>query len=882
MGAPQRPRRRLAARLYRWLMLSYPRHRRRQDGDDMGEMFSDIYSYEEDSKGLRGRGRLGADTARDLSIGVLAERRPLLDQFLQDIRHGMRRLRGNPLLTIAAVLTLALGIGAVTSIYSFVNALVLNPLPYPDVDRLVVLGDTTPRRALNGEGWSHPPEYRGWQDLESLESLAALSPFWVTMTGAGDPAEVIGYRATANFFDVLSVEPMLGRAFASGGAEADIAADSAAVVLGYAFWQRHFDGDPEILGRRFRLRDREAIVVGVMPRGTEFPMGTDLWVPLEMTPQQWSSFESRTLRPIGRLAPGATVEQLRAELAPLDARAAEVDPDGHADVRVAVESVLQNITTNTRQALAFLMGAAGFLLLLVCGNVANIQLAQAAGRQQEMAMRMALGARRGRLVRQLLTESMALALLAAMLGTLFAAWGIRILRVGLEGERWRFFFSGMDAVGINTPVLLFAMLVALGSVMVFGLMPALHGSRVDLNEALKRSSATASGARGRLRRSLVVVEVALSVVLLIGAGLMANSMGAFGRFEPGVDAEVLSVRLRLPEGYGDMAELRSRSFVADSIARVGAVAGLTPAGFSNRMPVTGDERGTAYEIEAADPVTATPGADRHVVAGDYFATVGITVLRGRAFDSRDAGGAPVAIVSDRLAERAWPGEPAVGKRLRFDPEEPWRTVVGVVSNVAAAWNDRRPAAAIYVPHAQAPTSSMMFLLRAGGDTEATMAALRREIWAIDDAVVVFAPLTIQESLDEEAGGMATMTRLVGWMASVALLVCLAGIYALVAYAAVQRTREIGVRLALGAERSKVVAMLVVQSLRTTGVGLAIGMLAAYGMATALAGFMEGVLAFEPRVFLALAGGMLLLAAFSGWLPARRAARVDPVVTLRAE
>ncbi len=874
----------LAERLYRFLLAAYPRHRRRKDGDDMGEMFSDIYRYEPGSRGIAGRTRLGAATLRDVALGSLKERRPVVDNLVQDLRHGVRRLRDNSMMTIAAVLTLALGIGAVTTIYSFVDALILNPLPYPEVDRLVVLGETTPRRGLNGEGWTHPAEFRQWQDIESLESIAALRPYFVTMTGAGDPERVIGYRASTNFFAVLGVEPFMGRGFASIGAGIDGHAEEDAVVLCYAFWQRRFDGDPEVLGKRFRLRDREAVVVGVMPRGAEFPMGTDLWVPLVLTPADWASYEAASLRPIGRLAPGASVAQLDAELAPLAAAAAVARPDTHAEVRIAVEPVLENITLNTRSALGFLMGAAACLLLLVCGNVANMQLAQGASRQREMAVRMALGAGRVRLARQLLTESLILATLAAIIGSLFAAWGSSVLRIGMLHERYRFYVTGVDDIGINTAVLAFTAVVSFGSVIGFGLIPALHCSRIDLNDALKRS-APASFRSGRLRRSLVVVEVALSVVLLVSAGLMATSIGAFARFEPGVDTKVLTVRLRLP-GPGPRDANRLRAFSDDSIARLRALPGIRSVAIANRMPVTGDERGTAFEVESAQRRSAANRAERHLVGGDYFETLGISIVRGRGFDGRDRSGTPgVAIVSATLAERTWPGEPAVGRRLRFRAEDPWLTVVGVATDVARAWHDPRPAAAVYLAHTQSPSASILLLLRVTGGKELAAGGIRDEIWAVDDAVVVFAARSIEEALDEQAGAIRAMTEFIGWMATVALLVCLAGIYALVAHSAVQRTREIGVRLALGANQQGVVRMLVLHGLRTTGAGLAIGLLAAYAVARMLmgflAGFMEGM-AVDPVVFLVLSVGMLVMAALSSWLPARRASRVDPVVTLRAE
>lgn len=871
---------RLAQRIYRLLLAAYPRGVRREDGEEMRRMFSDIYRHEPESQGMAGRAGLGAATLRDIATGSIKERRPFLDNVVQDLRYGLRRLRDNPTLTVAAVLTLGIGIGAVTAVYSLVDAMVMSPLPYPRVERIVALGETTPRRDLNGEGWASPPVYRQWQELQSLESVAALRPFFSTMTGAGDPQEIFGYRASEDFFALLGVEPLIGRAFGgppSGEMDEDV------VVLGYACWQRYFNGDAAVLGQSVRLDGHETIIIGVLPRGAEFPMGTDLWMPLTLTPEQWASYTARQVRTIGRLADGATVAQLRAELEPLDAELAVSHPDTHSDVRIAVEPILENLTGPTRSGLAFLMGAAAFLLLLVCGNVANMQLAQASARHREMAMRMALGAGRVRLVRQLLTESLALASIAIIVGTLFAAWGANGLRIGLSDARWRFFFAGVDEVGINLAVLLFAAAVSLGSVVAFGLLPALHCSRVDLNDALKQSAGGGAHGAGRLRRSLVALEVALSIVLLVGAGLMARSLNAFTRFDPGIDTGTIAMQLRLPrDDYPDPA--RRADFFAEAVARVASVPGIAAAGIADRIPASAGTRGSDLEIDGAGQDTPQPHeAERHLVGGAYFEALGIPILRGKAFEPGDrTGETNVVIVSATLAERLWPGEAPIGRRLRFGADEPWRTVSGVAADVARAWNDPQPSAAAYLPIEQSSGISMRLLLRITGDLEFVARGVQEQIWAINDAVVVFAPQAINEVISWRRGGALFMSKLVSAIAITALLVCIGGIYALVAYSAGQRTQEIGVRLALGADRSEVVRMLVLDGLKTTAIGLAFGLAAAFSLARLLAGFMQGILTVDPLVFLLLAGGMLLIATLSSWVPARRGAGVEPVVALRAD
>ncbi len=873
-------------RLYRRLLAVYPRRRRREVGDDMSEMFADICRYEPESRGLAGRSRLVAATLRDLASGSWYEHRPFIDRLAQDLRYGVRRLLDNPTLTIVAVLTLALGIGAVTSIYSFVDALVFHPLPYPEVDRIVALGEITPRRSLNGEGWTHPAELRSWQELASLESVSGLTPFFVTMTGAGDPQEVFGYRATASHFSILGVAPLHGRTFAPGGGTNSVSpGDERTVVLGNAFWRRHFAADPGIVGNTIRLDGRETTVIGVMPRGAEFPMGTDMWLPLMLSPEQWASYSEPSVRTIGLLAPGATIEQLRAELEPLTAAVAESNPD-HAEVRIDVEPLLANVTLNTRTALAILMGASAFLLLLVCGNVANMLLAETSVRRREMAVRMALGARRSRLVRQLLTESIALAALAAVAGSVLAARGGELLRAGLSAERWRFYFTGIDEIGINTSVLAFTAAVSVGSVVAFGLAPALHCSRVDLHEALKQSVRGGSRGAGRWRRGLVALEVALSVVLLIGAGLMAQSMGAFARIDPGIDTEVIAVQLRVPRaGYEEPERLRS--FFEETIGRARAIPGVISVAATIRIPASSAIRPRELELES--PIGRSPEpalAERHVFGGAFFETLGMSVLQGTDALSLGAGGGEAGrsvVVSAALAERLWPGASALGRRLRFAPEEPWRSVTGVVSDVARAWNDGTAAAVAYVPDGYASRRATRLLLRVDGDIKPVIDELRRQVWGMDDAVVVYAPVTIESTIADQASGIRAMSKMVSWMAAIGLLVCLGGIYAIVSFAVEQRSPEIGVRMALGANGGTVVRMIVLQGLASTGIGIGIGLLLAFALARLLSGFMDGALmSVDLVVFAVLTAVMVLMATLSSWLPARRAARVDPVMTLRAE
>jgi putative ABC transport system permease protein len=854
-------------------------------------MFADIYRYEPESRGALGRARLARQTMSDVVGGAMKERLPFFDMLRQDLGYGLRRLRINPTLTIAAVLTLAVGIGAVSSIYSFVYGMVLNPLPYPDVDRVVAIGEVSPRIGLNGEGWIHGAELQQLEQLDSIESVSAMSLFLVTMTGDGDPTEVVGWRATPGFFAVAGVRPLIGRSFTGSAADTDT------VVLGYSFWQRRFGGDRDVVGHSLRFGDRNLTVIGVMPRGAEFPMGTDVWVPLELTPEQAASYggqgpgSSISVRTIARLAPGATIDQLRAELAPVAEAAAEAAPEAHENRRFAVEPILANMTINTRQAFGFLMGAAVFLLLLVCGNVANMQLAQAAARRDELAMRQALGAPRGRLVRQLLTESVALALLGAIAGTGLAFWSASGLRTVLGQERWRLYFAGVENVGINPAVLAFTAALALGSVILFGLAPALRGSRVDLNEVLNQSLGHGRRRGNRLRRSLVVLEVALSMVLLVGAGLMASGINAFARFDPGIDTGVLAVRLRLPAtGYEEPAQ--RQQFFEQTLSDAAAIPGVRSAALADRLPATQASRGVPVSAEptSADDPTETR-AERHEVGGDYFDTLGIALLQGRGFEPADfepadAGPTPV-IVSAALADRLWPDGPPVGRRLRTGDEQPWLTVVGVAADVAVAWSDPRPSPSFYLPTGPSRGGSMNLLLSARGDTGGIMAALRDRIWSLDDAVVVFAPESIAENIDSLAGPTRSMSRLVTGMALIALIVCLSGVYALVAHYTGQRRREIGVRMALGARDKQIVRMLVGHGLRTTGVGLLIGLLLAFGLASLMAGFMAGsrmagILPVDSSVFLTLGAGMLLLAALASWLPARRATHMDPAVTLRAE
>jgi len=807
----------------------------------------------------------------------------------QDLRYGLRALAKRPGFTTVAVVTLALGIGANTAIFSVVNAVLLRPLPYREADRLVV--------ALHGgNNPVSPIDFAEWRGQNTVFEQMAAAEFWSpNLTGRDQPEQLWAVRATDNLFAMLGVEPALGRAFQTGD---DQPGAAPVVVLSQRLWQRRFGGDPGVVGQTLVLDGRAHTVVGVMPRGFEFPLfwatKAEMWAPLPLGERAGSRAQS--LRVFASLKPGVTRERAQVEMDAIARRLALEHPETNAKLDAVVTPLHQKVVGNVRPTLLVLLGAVGFVLLIGCANVANLLLARANARHREMALRLALGATRGRLVRQLLTESLLLAALGAVAGLLLAFWVVGLFVSGVPEDA----LPRQQAVGIDSAALAFTALLSLVTAAFFGLAPALQASRADVNEALKEGGRQASGggARGRrLRRLLIVAEVALAMVLLAGAGLMLKSFVGLRALEPGFDqTNLLTMTVSVAGTRHAPAPLRA-AFFDEAVERVRALPGVESASAVNHLPLAGDIWGFSFNIEghAAPAPGERPTAAYRVARPDYFRTMRIPILEGRSFDERDNEQAPgVLVINETMARRYWPGEDALGKRIKLGPadaEAPWLTVVGVVNDVKQQEWAEGAGAEMYLPHAQSPNylqnpsprySYLTLVVRTSSDPERLAAAVRGAVWAIEPN----APVSSVATMDEVIAGQTWQARLsvllLGGFALAALLLAAVGIYGVLAYSVAQRTHEIGVRMALGARPRDILRMVVGQGMAMALAGIAAGLAGAFALTRLMSRVLFGVSAFDPPTFAAVALLLALVALLACYLPARRATKVDPMVALRYE
>jgi putative ABC transport system permease protein len=811
-----------------------------------------------------------------------------LETFWRDCRYAARSLRRSPGFALVAVGTLALGIGANTAIFSVVNAALLRPLPYRDPSGIVLLWGAD--RVTGAErGQVSATDVADWRaQARSFEAVATYGDWRPLLSeGAGEPERLPAAQVGDGFFDVMKGRPLLGRAFLP---EEQEGGKDAVVVLGYGLWQRRFGGDPSIVGRTIKLSGRPHTVVGVMPPDfTSLPAGllqepAELYRPVAEQPAE-AERGSRHLRAIARLKPGVALEQAQAEMTTIAGRISEAHPTENTNYGVRVTPLREDLVGNVRPALLLLFGAVGFVLLIACANVGNLLLARAGARRREIAIRAALGAGRGRIVRQLLTESMLLSLLGGGLGLLAAAWGTGVVgRVGAQLVPW------LGRVEVDARILAFTFAVSVLTGIVFGLAPALQASRPDLNASLKEGGRSVAGAGGRLRGALVVAEVALSLVLLVGAGLLIKSVARLRGVDPGFTAEgVATMNLWLPSAkYQKGAD--QHEFYARLAERVGGIPGVEAVGVTSVLPVSGNFDGRTVEVEGrAYGAGERPEVENYYVSPGYLRAMSIRLTRGRAFtdaDSKDAP--PVVLVSETMARRQWGDEDPLGKRLRYyDPyaskDVPWRTVVGVVADVKLTGLDTKGTQGLYAPEAQSPSPAMTLVVRTGaGDPAAVVPAVRREIAALDKDLAVFNVKTMGELVADSLLLRRFSMLLLGAFAALALVLASVGIYGLIAYTVTQRTHEIGVRVALGAQRSDVFRLVVGRGMRLTLAGVGAGVVAALGLTRLMESLLFGVSASDPPTFAAIALLLTLVSLAACYVPARRATRVDPLIALRYE
>ena len=804
----------------------------------------------------------------------------------QDVRYALRMLAKNPAFTVIAVVALALGIGANTAIFSVVNAVLLRPLPFKHPEQLVMLWENAAHLGFPKDTPS-PANFLDWQkQAQSFTGMAAMVERSFNLTGVGEPERLEGRRISASLFDLLGVPALLGRTFVAD----DDRPGSHVVLLSHSLWQRRFGSDPGVIGRALTLNGESYTVVGVMPRFVQLPgyatRSDQLWVPVAFPQEEGSQRGNHFLEVIARVKPGITLKQAQAEMETIAARLAQHYPVYNTRRGAVVVPLHEQVVGDIRPALLVLLGAVGFVLLIACANVANLLLARAAVRQKEIALRLALGASRSRLTRQFLTESVLLAMFGAGFGLLLAFAGIRTLRTFIPSS-----ISQIQAISIDSTVLIFTALVAVLTGIAFGLAPAIHGSHLNLNDTLKESARdSAGGVKGHRARGLLVIgEVAISFVLLIGAGLLINSFLHLRKLDPGFRADhLLTMKLDLSEvKYPDRD--RRAVFFDDVIGRVRALPGVQSAAVANNLPLTynGDSMTISVEGLPDPPPDQQPDVIYRVIGPDYFAAMRIPIIRGRDFTDQDKGDSKdVVVISEKTAQHFWPGQDPIGKRLKpgsSTSNTPWREVIGIVKDVRQNDLIAPPKMQMYLNYRQLkniPANALV--VRTNIDPMSLAGSVRNAIWSVDKDQAVADIDTMDHIVAEAVARQRFSMFLLGFFAVVALVLASVGVYGVMSYSVAQRTREIGIRMALGARRTDVLQMTVKAGLKLVGAGMLLGVAAAFVLTRVMATLLYGISATDPITFAGISLVLLAVAIFASYVPALRATKVDPIVALRAQ
>ena len=796
-----------------------------------------------------------------------------MDTLLQDLRFASRSLRKNPGFTFIATVTLAVAIGASTSMFTIVNAVLLRPLQYREPEQLVILRDQN--RTRTNAGVTSPANFLAWRArTQSFSDLAATYDQPRNLTSPGDPEEILTRLTTDNFFSMLGVRAQLGRMYGPGDDVRDV------VVISHALWQRRFAGDPQVIGRPVTINDRVRTVIGVT--AAEFrSVGArpDAWIPMPLDP----NWRGRYLTVMARLRPAVSVEQASSDMTAVAARLADELPQFNRGRMADVVPLHEQVTGNVRPALLVLLGAVGLLLLIACANVANLLLGRAATRRTEIAVRLSLGATRGRVIRQVLTESVVLAVFAGALGVIVAVWGTEAVITFMPAD---LALPRVDEVRLDGRVLAFTVAVCLLTGILFGTAPAVMGSAVDLAQDTREGMRGTTRGGARLRSALVVAEVALAMVLLIGAGLIGRSLQQLLHVDTGVRTEqVLTMRLMLTAArYQQESELRG--FMQRLLTRMQSLPGADAVGGEMYLPLTGLKIGHSFtrDDRPQPPPGEEPNTDIRVVAGDYFRALGIPVLKGRALEARDSEHGPsVFVVNEALARRYFPDRDPVGQRISFE----WDgmvsgEIVGVVGNVREMGPKDEPSPAIYRAYGQMPMPQMTLVMRSAGDPLALASAATTAIREIDPDQPVAEVRTMERVLANTVARPRLILYVLGGFAAVALLLAALGLYGIVSYSVTQRRRDIGVRVALGAQRADVLRPILREGMMLTGCGLALGLAAAFASTRVMQSLLFGVESTDPVTLLGVAAFLTATALAASYIPARRATRLDPVVALRMD
>jgi len=810
-----------------------------------------------------------------------------MDALWKNLVYSVRMLLKRPSLTAVAIIAIALGIGANTTIFSVVNTVLLRPLPYEQPEQLLMLSTEQRNQALDGRGtFSIPDLLDIQQSAKTLEYVATVQRSGTIITEGGDPERVLGAAVNADYFPLLRVKPLLGRVFTH---DEDKPGAAPVILLSEGLWKRRYGGDPNMIGREINLGGKTT-VIGILPAGFEYPISDDsqdFWEPLFsaafMTKERREERANRSIDVIARLKPGATLEQAKAELDLLSRQIEQQWPTSNTNIIFNAISMHENITRDYRTALLVMLGAVGLVLLIACANVANLLLARAAARQKEVAIRMALGASRRRIAAQLLTESVLLSLVGGVVGLLLASWGIQLLVAYGPADVPR-----LRDVSLDRYVLLFTFSVSTLTGVLFGLAPALHASKRDPGNMLKESGRGLSHSRSnRMRSALIVSEVALSLMLLVGAGLLINSFWRLLHTEAGFDPKgVLALDIPLDRRTYAKSEQQSAAF-QQLIARMKGLPGVRDASVVSNIPMNDLDYELSFQIEGRPPYK--PGeeaaADYTVAGADYFRTLNIALLRGRVFTDQDTANSPqVMVVSNTFVKRYFPNEEAVGKRIILeDDDNTAREIVGVVADIRRDGLDLDVQPEMYVSHIQNPERRMNLVIRTeAGDASQLAQAARAEIKAFDTNQIIWRSQTLKELLGKSVAPRRFNMLLLGIFAGVALVLAAVGLYGVMSYSVSWRTHEIGIRMALGAKRADVMRLVVRQGMTMTLIGLALGLVGAFSMSRVIVGLLYGVSPNDPLTFAGVSIVLLAVALLACFIPARRATRVDPIIALRTE
>jgi len=821
-------------------------------------------------------------------------RTSFLETLRQDARFGFRMLRKAPGFTAVAILTLALGTGATTAIFSVVYAALLRPLPYTQPDRLITIGEVRPHlemgTQLETRFWNASyPDYLDWtRQSRMFQSLAGFQGDAFTVRGAGEPNLLLAGMATTNFFSTLGVKPFLGRDFVAGE---DIAKGPTVAILTYGYWNSQFGGDPNVVGRAIQLDSNSVRIIGVLPREYEFAPGgaAEIWVPLHLGPDLATRRNLRWMPVIGRLAPGVKLEQARAEMNTITKSLAAAYPQQNGAIQIVMVPLRDRIVGQVQPLLLVLFFAVGFVLLIACANVANLLMARATLRRREFVIRAALGAGRRRLISQLLTESMMLAAAGGALGFLIANWGTSLLIAAIPKALADSMPFLRDAQA-NPAILAFLCAAAIFTGLAFGIAPALQISSQRAADALKEESrASIGGSRTRLRDSLVVAEIAISLVLLVGAGLMVKSLAALLHRNPGFDTQnLLTFAVNLPDNAypKDPDALR---FDTEFSHRLRGLPGITGIASNSNIPLTGGGNSIRFLIEG-QPVEPGHESESNIrdVSSSYFSVMKIPLVAGRFFDdSIDTHDGPKrVIVNQAWVDQYTHGDNPAGKRIKFtySPTQTFREIIGVVGSNADAGLDSPHEPAIFLPYQQAPDTFINYIVRTSGNPAGVIGDIRAALHQEDPQLYVFQPLTMEEIISQSPSVFLRRypSYLIGSFAALALILATVGLYGLISYTASQRTREIGIRVALGAQRHDVLRLIVGKGTRLAILGVSLGVVAALGLTRLMSGLLYGVSAIDPATFAGVALLLSIVAVAASYLPARRAMQVDPMVALRHE